>query len=127
MTGELLFVLVIVIVVVIVVAIMQISKHRHRIKRVILDRLNINSEGEQRNPDEPEQSLTESEPRDLAAEKKSKAELARLATWIDASGVFYGSYWGRRDERFKDHPNFRPVPTFEQAISRVNPTPVEKR
>lgn len=59
--------------------------------------------------------------------KLSKAERVRLATWIDASGVFYGSYWGRRHEQHKGHPNFRPVPTFEEAISTACPTPMEKR
>jgi len=59
--------------------------------------------------------------------KLTKAEKVRLATWIDASGVFYGSYWGRRHERFKDHKNFRPVPTFEEAISTVCPTPEAER
>lgn len=57
----------------------------------------------------------------------SLAEMVRFATWIDASGVFYGSYWGRRDVRFRDHPNYRPVPTFEQAIDTVNPTPLDQR
>jgi len=59
--------------------------------------------------------------------KLSQAEFVRLATWVDASGVFYGSYWGRRDARHRDHPNFRPVPSFEEAISTVCPTPMEER
>jgi len=52
---------------------------------------------------------------------------ARLATWVDASGVYYGSYWGRRHIRYKDHPFFRPVPTFEEAISTTCSVPVAKR
>jgi hypothetical protein len=59
--------------------------------------------------------------------KLSQAELVRLATWIDASGVFYGSYWGRRRDNHREHPKFRPVPTFEQAISTVCPYPMEER
>jgi hypothetical protein len=55
------------------------------------------------------------------------ADIARLATWVDASGVYYGSYWGRRHIEFMDHPNFRPTPTFEQAISTVCPTPMDQR
>ncbi len=54
-------------------------------------------------------------------------DFARLATWVDASGVYYGSYWGRRLLEYRDHPNFRPVPTFAEAISTVNPLPVDKR
>jgi hypothetical protein len=68
--------------------------------------------------------LRDKEHKDL---ELSEADWVRLATWIDTSGVFYGSYWGRRDEKFKDHPHFRPVPTFEEAISTVCPTPMDKR
>ena len=55
------------------------------------------------------------------------ADFARLATWVDASGVYYGSYWGRIHIEHKNHPNFRPVPTFEEALSTVCPTPDDKR
>ena len=55
------------------------------------------------------------------------ADFARLATWVDASGVYYGSYWGRRRLAYKDHPNFRPVPTFAEALSTVCPLPVGQR
>ncbi|MCD6394484.1 MAG: hypothetical protein J7M40_13375 [Planctomycetes bacterium] len=55
------------------------------------------------------------------------ADFARLATWVDASGVYYGSYWGRRRLEYKDHPNFRPVPTFAEALSTVCPLSVDKR
>ena len=55
------------------------------------------------------------------------ADFVRLATWVDASGVYYGSYWGRRRLKYKDHPNFRPVPTFAEALSTVCPLPVDQR
>lgn len=45
----------------------------------------------------------------------------KITTWIDASGVYYGSYFGRIHIEHKGHPNFRPTPTFDQAISTVNP------
>ena len=54
-------------------------------------------------------------------------DFARLATWVDASGVYYGSYWGRRRLAYRDHPNFRPVPTFAEALSTVCPLPVDQR
>ena len=54
-------------------------------------------------------------------------DFVKLTPWVDANAVYYGSYWGRRDERYKDHPNFRPVPTFEQAISTVAPLPEDER
>ncbi len=60
-------------------------------------------------------------------EKLPAAALAKLATWVDASGVYFGSYWGRRHLKFKDHPNFRPVPTFAEATSNKCPTPLKDR
>ncbi len=83
MTGALLFLLAIVVIVVIAVAILHKSKNLHRIKRVILDRLNISPEAEQRKPHEPKQPVTESEPKVLTAEEKSKAELERLQKLIN--------------------------------------------
>ena len=80
MMGYLLFILAIV---VITVAILHKTKNLHRIKRVILDRLNISPEAEQRKPHEPKQLVTESEPKVLTAEEKSKAELERLQELID--------------------------------------------
>jgi hypothetical protein len=56
-----------------------------------------------------------------------QTDFVRLATWVDASGVYYGSYWGRRRLVYRDHPNFRPVPSFDEAISTVCPLPVEQR
>jgi hypothetical protein len=83
MTSEQLFVLVIVeivVIVVIVIAIIQVPKNRHRIKHAILERLKNSPEAGQRKPHEPEQLVTESEPRVLTAEEESKAELERLQT-----------------------------------------------
>ena len=47
--------------------------------------------------------------------KLSQAELVRLITWADANGPYYGSYFGRRNLVYKNHPNFRPVPTLASA------------
>jgi hypothetical protein len=60
----------------------QASKKLHRIKRVILDRLNISPAEKQRKPHEPEQPFTKSEPKVLTAEE-SEAELERLQKLID--------------------------------------------
>jgi hypothetical protein len=54
-------------------------------------------------------------------------DFARVATWVDASGVYYGSYWGRRRLKYRNHPNFRPIPTFAEALSTVCPLPVDQR
>ncbi len=54
-------------------------------------------------------------------------DMVRLTTWVDANGQYYGAWWGRRNLQYKDHPNFRPIPTFETATSYVSPIPEEKR
>ena len=57
----------------------------------------------------------------------SEPELVRLTTWIDSNAQYYGSYWGRKTLMHKDHPNFRPKVSFEQAISRVSVLPESER
>ncbi len=54
-------------------------------------------------------------------------DMVRLSTWVDANGQYYGSYYGRRNLQYKDHPNFRPIPTFENARSTTAPLPEDKR
>jgi len=54
-------------------------------------------------------------------------ERVRITNWVDTNGQYYGSYWGRRNLRYKDHPNFRPKPTFEAAISMTSPIPEKTR
>jgi len=55
------------------------------------------------------------------------ADFVKLTTWVDANAQYYGTYYGRKNLVYKNHPNFRPVPTFAEAISTVCPTPKEKR
>jgi hypothetical protein len=50
-----------------------------------------------------------------------------VTTWIESNGQYYGSYWGRRNLQYKEHPNFRPAPTFAVATSMVSPVPEDKR
>ena len=54
-------------------------------------------------------------------------ELLKISNWVDTNAQYYGSYWGRKNLQYKDHPNFRPVPTFETASSYVSPIPEDKR
>jgi len=42
----------------------------------------------------------------------SREEFIRLVTWIDANSPYYGSYFGRRNLKYRDHPDFRPLPTI---------------
>jgi hypothetical protein len=57
----------------------------------------------------------------------SREEMIKLTTWVDANCQYYGSYYGRRNVRYKGHPNFRPVPTFAQAVSPEAPLPADQR
>jgi len=54
-------------------------------------------------------------------------ELLRITNWVDTNAQYYGSWWGRRRLRYKDHPNFRPVPTLEAAASTTSPIPEDQR
>lgn len=53
--------------------------------------------------------------------KLSQEELVRLITWADANAPYYGSYFGRRNLKYKDRPDFRPPPTLDSARG-VSPT-----
>ncbi len=57
----------------------------------------------------------------------TQAELIRITTWVDSNAQFYGSYWGRRNVQYKGHKNYRPLTTFEQAISINAPLPESQR
>ena len=51
----------------------------------------------------------------------SLAERVKITTWVDTNFQYYGSYWGRRNLDHAAEPDFRPVPTFDQARSMTNP------
>jgi hypothetical protein len=51
----------------------------------------------------------------------------RVTTWIDSNGQYYGSYYGRKNLAFREHPNFRPVLTFEQSHANTPPWPDGQR
>ena len=55
--------------------------------------------------------------------KLSRAEMVRLITWVDANCQYYGTYYGRLNIRYRDHPDFRPTPTFADAVSTVGLQP----
>jgi hypothetical protein len=56
------------------------------------------------------------------------AELLKVTNWVDTNGQYYGSWWGRRNLKFKGMPDFRPRQTFDMATTNINPYPsrVEK-
>jgi hypothetical protein len=59
--------------------------------------------------------------------KLKPEELLKITNWVDTNGQFYGMYWGRKNLQYKNHPNFRPVPTFERAVSMKSQIPEEER
>ena len=59
--------------------------------------------------------------------KLTQAELIKITTWVDTNAQFYGSYWGRRNSKYKGHKNYRPLTTFAQAISIDAPLPESER
>jgi hypothetical protein len=54
-------------------------------------------------------------------------ELLKISNWVDTNAQYYGGYWGRRNIKYKDHPNFRPVLSFQAASSYTSPIPEDKR
>jgi hypothetical protein len=38
----------------------------------------------------------------------------------------HGTCWGRKNLKYKNHPQFRMYPTFETATSRTSPAPEEQ-
>ena len=48
-------------------------------------------------------------------------DLVKLVTWIDCNVPYYGSYFGRRNLRYRGHPDFRPEPTLESASGVAPP------
>ncbi len=51
--------------------------------------------------------------------KLSQTEWIKLVTWIDSNCAYYGSYFGRRNLVYKNHPHFRPLPTVPSAMGIV--------
>jgi len=65
----------------------------------------------------------------LEAHKKLKLtpeEILRITNFIDTNAQFYGTYYGRKGLAHKDHPNFRPTPSWESAIG-IQTVPDDKR
>jgi hypothetical protein len=48
-------------------------------------------------------------------------ERYRISRWIDANYQFYGTYYGRHRGDHAAHPNFRVMPTVEEALSTEAP------
>ena len=59
--------------------------------------------------------------------KLKPEEMVRITNWVDTNCQYYGSWWGRRNLQYKNHPNFRPVPTYEIGLSMTSPIPEDER
>ena len=42
--------------------------------------------------------------------KLTRLEFIRIVTWIDANAPYYGTHSGKKNLKWKDEPNFRPLP-----------------
>jgi hypothetical protein len=54
------------------------------------------------------------------------AEVLKITNFIDTNAQFYGSYYGRKGLEHKDHPNFRPTPSWASAIG-IQTVPDDQR
>jgi len=54
----------------------------------------------------------------------SDAELLEITNWLDINCQFHRSYWGRLNAKYREHPNYRPNVTFNEALLRAVPEPV---
>jgi len=40
----------------------------------------------------------------------TREEFIRIVTWIDANAPYYGTHRGKKNIKWKDDPEFRPLP-----------------
>jgi hypothetical protein len=49
--------------------------------------------------------------------KLTKEEWIRLVTWVDSNAPYYGTYYGRKNLKYKNHPDFRPTPDIAMGTN----------
>jgi hypothetical protein len=52
--------------------------------------------------------------------KLTKEEQIKITNWVDTNCQYYGTYYGRRNILFKDHPDYR---TEYDVITAISPDP----
>lgn len=57
--------------------------------------------------------------------KLSESEILALSNWIDTNCQFHPSYWGAKNLKYKNSPQFRPKLGFDDAISETPPKGLE--
>jgi hypothetical protein len=55
--------------------------------------------------------------------KLAPEELLQITNWIDTNCQYYGSYYGRRDTIFREHPDYRTEYDVTTALSPNPPAP----
>jgi len=45
-------------------------------------------------------------------------ERVKISTWIDSNAQYYGTYYGKKNIRYRNDPDFRPDATVESALDR---------
>ncbi len=49
--------------------------------------------------------------------KLTQEELIRISTWIDSNAQYYGTYFGKKNLKYKEDKDFRPKPTVKSALA----------
>jgi hypothetical protein len=57
----------------------------------------------------------------------SREEMLKITTWVDSNAQYYGTWYGRRSLEYKDHPTFRRLPTFAEAVGTQDPVALKDR
>jgi hypothetical protein len=57
----------------------------------------------------------------------AREEFIRLVTWIDANAPYYGTYGGKKNLKWKDAPDFRPLPELTEAVRDDKATTTDLR
>jgi hypothetical protein len=47
----------------------------------------------------------------------SREEFIRIVTWIDANAPYYGTHEGKKNLKWKDEPDFRPLPLAGKSMA----------
>jgi hypothetical protein len=58
--------------------------------------------------------------------KLTREELLKVSNWVDTNCQYYGSYYGRRNIAFENHPDFRTEYSAEVALSPNPPASYEE-
>lgn len=52
------------------------------------------------------------DPRSPCYTNMSLEDRVKITTWVDSNGQYYGTYYGKKNLKFRDEENFRPIPKY---------------